>query len=260
MNLDEGRFKPYDFDTFKGPTSSILNYKIEDKYCKLKLYYRKHDDKVYFVSMYDDNGGFHSDYIHKSKLDRLKIFASKEYYLHKRTNVDESIEFDFYLEWVYCDYFTTLVSDLTLYFVSYYFDDFEFIDIKILSELAEINVSTYIMNITEKYKKSIIAVFDKHNDDLTKYKSVIGRIMSTETKIPLFWHQFKKIMSCQNIVLKSEKAYRNLLEYAIDVKVTRLKEIEQRVSLYKEMSPTIAFGPNSAVYRKAKKDFEGSFL
>lgn len=294
--LNEGRIKPHHFETFYKPVSALLNYKIDPSRSELKIYYRKRSDS-YFVSLYDTDGAIYSTTLNKSKYRRLCIFASKVYYLHQENQqkytIKESQQYDFYLEWVCDDYFTSLVKDTTLFFICVYFSQIDFLDLDILSKRAEINISNYIKQVTDKYKQKIKKRWkkvnsgdkeskviskeesndkDKTGDDLdpdkymSQYKKVIEKIIKLESDtVPFFWDDFKQIMTTVSFdkarlhwskTIQSNRIFERIIKYAVDVKTNQLSELKERKDAYANLSPTFAYGPGSVVYKQMKQDFK----
>lgn len=252
--MDEGRIKPYHFSSFQKAASSLLNFKIDSKHSKLKIYFRK-EGNDYFVSLYDAHGGFYAQTIPARKFERLKVFASKEYHITKNEVLDQSLVYDYYLEWVYCDYFSKLCSDLTFLFVSSYFPNFDFIDLTLLAYRSRLQISIFIQNLNKLYSEKIEAQWRKSKDDLTQHDKIIDEMR--KEVVPLFWIDFKKVIPKEWYKqFATSTILKDLFAYSVDVLVSQLSELEFRKKSQQYFSPLVAYGPGSQTQKEVKKHFE----
>ncbi len=256
----EGRFEPYDFETFSKYSSRLTKYSFQPEQTSVKIYYKK-DKKLFFVSLYNNSGGFHSCTINKRQFERLKLISSKKYHLCEQNkselNGSDLKYYDFYLEWTFSEYFSQLVESITISFLVNLFEDYDFIDHLILSKRAEIYMSNYIYDLIEKYKKELTNLSKKNT------KNIMTTILSKEYTniLPIFWTPFKNIglKYSQNIKINQKQTKIMLIKYMLELKIEMIEEIESKKYINAYMSKIYAYGPNSATSKICKKDFE-SFL
>lgn len=261
----DGRFEPYDFETFKKYSRRLTKYLFRPEQKQVKIYYRK-ENKHYFVSLYEDSGGFHSCTLNESQFSRLRLISSKKYYLcesNKSKLIGSKLKYhDFYLEWVFSDYFSRLVESITVSFLVNVFGDYDFIDHLVLAGRAEINVSNYIYDLMEKHKKEIENFKIKNPDSGVKKLTDSILLKESQNSLHIFWDSFNKLLNRTNYRLRFDTKINQaniktiLIKHMLEVKMEIMEETESKKEINSYMSKIYAYGPGSATSKVCKKDFE----
>ncbi len=245
--MKEGRLTPYDQTTFTNAFKGYFGYTIDvGVYKDIKIYYRQTKKKAYTFCLYTDNGGFYRSDIDDRKMRRLKIIAGKTFHIYEKEKLKmHSRDVDvinFYLEHLHGPEFSDLVKNITIMILYDVFDDYDFVNLDLMSLRGEFFVSCYIYDIFSKIPKEVRLGYQK--DKSVKFEEI--KKLSWSCKLNLW----------PNLDYKKGKIELMLTEYAIGVIVDIENETQQKKKINSFLSNIYAFGPGSSTFKKSQTRFK----